>query len=111
MRTSLLFAFATFGLIARRCGATKEADEAGTGSVAAPMVVDALAIGQMATQAARDAEWEKWEGVLITVTNVSELNSVAQIGGTTPDPTFQKFSVTGGLVVDSSLAAFPTGLV
>ena len=43
----------------------------GTGTVPAPEMVDALAIGQKATQAERDAEWEKWEGVLITVTNVS----------------------------------------
>ena len=81
----------------------------GTGTVPAPMVVDALAIGQMTTQAARDAEWEKWEGVLITVNHVSAFGTPKCIGtgctATTPE---QKFSVTGDLVAESNLAAFPT---
>ena len=79
----------------------------GTGTVPAPMVVDALAIGQMATQAARDAEWEKWEGVLITVNHVSALNTPKCVGSACSDPTLQNFTVTGQLVVESSLAAMP----
>lgn len=80
----------------------------GSGAVPAPMVVDALAIGQKATQAERDAEWEKWEGVLITVNNISVLTTPSQISGTMPDPTLQKFDVTGQLVIESALSAFPT---
>ena len=82
----------------------------GTGTVPAPMVVDALAIGQMATQALRDVEWEKWEGVLITVNNVAATGDIKQIGGTTPDPTLQSFAITGIAKAESSLAAFPTGI-
>ncbi|MGE3547495.1 MAG: hypothetical protein AB7L28_26455, partial [Kofleriaceae bacterium] len=59
-------------------------------------------------QAERDAEWEKWEGVLITVNNVTQLNSVEQVGGQMPDSTLKKFDVTGSLVVESALSAFPT---
>ncbi len=80
----------------------------GTGTLPDPVEVNALTIGQMPTQAAKDAEWEKYEGVLIKVSNVAAISNVSQIGGKTPDPTFQKFSVTGSLVVESSLAAFPT---
>lgn len=85
----------------------------GTGTVPAPVVVDALAIGQKATQAARDTEWEKWEGVLITVNNVSALSAPACItsGGVCTDPTFQSFSLTGVAKAESSLVAFPTPTV
>ncbi len=89
-------------------GAMMTVTKTGTGTVPAPMVVDALAIGQKDTQAERDAEWEKWEGVLITVNNISKLSSVQKIGGATPDPTLEKFDVTGQLVLESALSAFPT---
>jgi hypothetical protein len=78
----------------------------GTVPDAAP--VDALAIGMMKDKTAQDAEWEKWEGVRIKVTNVGVISSTKPIGGSTPDPTFQSFDVTGPLTVESSLAAFPT---
>lgn len=76
----------------------------GQGTVPAPEVVDALAIGQMATEEARDAEWEKWEGVLITLENVSVLDELDQIGSTPQDPPFEEFKVTGPMRLDTSLA-------
>lgn len=82
----------------------------GSGSAPAPMVVDALAIGQMATPAARAAEWEKWEGVLITVKNVSALQTPKCVGTACTDMTLQSFNVTGALAVESSLTAMPTGI-
>lgn len=83
----------------------------GTGTVPAPEAVDALAIGQKATEDLRNAEWEKWEGVLIKVSNVSANGATTQINGTPTDPTFKKFLITGGAYVESSLAAMPDPLV
>ncbi len=76
----------------------------GTGTVPAPAMVDAAAIAAL-DQAGQDAEWEKWEGVLIKVVNVSALTSPRMVG--MGDATFQDFSITGNVRVDSSLAAFP----
>jgi hypothetical protein len=80
----------------------------GTGTVPAPQMLDALMIGQLAP-AARDAEWEKWEGVLVTMTNITASGSPQQVGST--DNTFQSFNATGGIVIESTLAAFPSGIV
>jgi hypothetical protein len=77
----------------------------GDGTPAVPEPVDALEIGTLATQELQDAEWEKWEGVLIRVDNVSVNGSIRTIGDT--DPTFTKFPVTGPLQVESTMAAFP----
>ena len=88
-------------------GGMMSVTKTGTGSVPAPMVVDALAIGQKALQADRDAEWEKWEGVLITVTNVSATSSSKCVGSSCSDNTLNQFNITGGAVVESSIAAFP----
>ena len=86
-------------------------NKTGSGTVPAPQVVDALAIGQMPATM-RDAEWEKWEGVLITVKTagggVTATSNPKAIGGTTPDPTLSSFGITGVVKVESSLAAFPT---
>ncbi|MGE3548104.1 MAG: hypothetical protein AB7L28_29545, partial [Kofleriaceae bacterium] len=71
-------------------GGTMTITKVSSGPAPAPQVVDALAIGQKPTQAERDAEWEKWEGVLITVNNVTQLNSVEQVGGQMPDSTLKK---------------------
>ncbi len=79
----------------------------GTGTVPAPVVVDALAIGQKATQAERDAEWEKWEGVLVTVMNVPALTKPKCVGSACSDKTLNAFDTLGGAVVESALAAFP----
>lgn len=79
----------------------------GNGTVPAPMVVDALAIGQMATPAARAAEWEKWEGVLITIKNVSALQAPKCVGTSCTDSTLLSFNVTGGIAVESSITSVP----
>lgn len=91
-------------------GGAMTVTKVGTGTVPAPHVLDALAVGQMAP-AARDAEFEKWEGVLITVTNVSALGNARQITSSMQDDcTFRDFQVTGPLSIDSSLAAIPANL-
>src|SRR5437870_429571 len=60
--------------------------ETGTGTVPAPHVIDALAVGRMAT-ADREAEYEKWEGVLVKVENVSVNSEIRPVSGSMPDPT------------------------
>jgi hypothetical protein len=75
----------------------------GDGTVPAAEVLDALAIGQMTDADAQDAEWEKWEGVLVTVENVTINQGLDPIGDT--DPTFQGFRVTGPLQVETTMAA------
>ncbi len=74
-------------------------------SVPAPEPVDALAIGMMASADDRDAEWEKWEGVLIELSSVSVLQELDQIGSTPQTPPFEEILVTGPIAVDTSLAA------
>jgi len=81
----------------------------GTGTVPAPQVIDALAIGQM-SDPARSNEWEKWEGVLVTMTNVSALSVPTCVGSACSDPLLQNFGITGVAKAESSLAAFPTGI-
>lgn len=88
-------------------GGAMTVTKVGTGTVPAPQVVDALAIGRM-DQAGRDAEWEKWEGVLVRVDNASVTQGIRQISGTNPDPTFREFAITGAARVDSSLSAIPS---
>jgi hypothetical protein len=80
--------------------------EVGTGTVPAPHVIDALATGRMAT-ADREAEYEKWEGVLVKVENVSVNSEIRPVSSSMPDPMFVAFSITGVLEVDSSLAEIP----
>lgn len=87
-------------------GGTMTVTKVGTGTVPAPQVLDALAIGQMAT-AAREAEYEKWEGVLVRVENISVTSEIRPVSGSMPDPTFVAFSITGVLEIDSSLAEIP----
>ncbi len=96
-------------------GGVMSVTKTGTGTVPAPHVVDALAIGRLDGAAAhpnaQDLEWEKWEGVLITVNNVAQLSTVKPIGsGPTADPTFKKFGITGNAQVETSLAAFPMSI-
>jgi hypothetical protein len=87
-------------------GGTMTVTEVGTGTVPNPHVIDALTVGRMAT-ADREAEYEKWEGVLVTVNNVSVNSEIRPVSGSMPDPTFVAFSITGVLEVDSSLAEIP----
>lgn len=77
-----------------------------SGTALAPASVDALAIAAL-PQAERDAEWEKWEGVLIRLSGVTQTSPVSPISG---DDMFREFRVNGGLRVDESLAMFPEGL-
>jgi len=76
-----------------------------TGTVPAPAVVDALAIGQLTDNAAEDLEWEKWEGVLIRLEHVTALSTLRQIGSMAQDPPFEEFRATGPIRVDTSLAS------
>jgi hypothetical protein len=73
-----------------------------------PDEVNALAIGQMADFMARDAEWEKWEGVLIKVTNVTAMSSDKCVGSQCPDTTNHSFDIVGGAIVESALGPMPT---
>lgn len=81
----------------------------GHGAVPAAVVVDALAIGQMSTAAERAAAWEPYEGVLITVNNVEEFGAPKTFGSTGAADDIS-FHATGTLVIEASLAAFPSDL-
>ena len=97
---------ATVTELAPVAGGELTVTKVGTGSVPNPQVIDALAIGRMET-AAREAEYEKWEGVLIQVTNISVNSEIRPVSSSAPDPTFVAFSITGVLEVDSSLSEIP----
>lgn len=75
----------------------------GNGTVPDPLVVDALSIGQLGSDD-RNAELEKYEGVLITVNHVSALQNARSFGSAADQ---DSFTVTGTINVESSLAAFP----
>jgi hypothetical protein len=74
-----------------------------------PTAVDALTIGQMPDFMARAAEWEKWEGVLVKLTNVEAFSNTTCITsmGNCTDMTYERFDITGDIQVQSSLAAMP----
>src|SRR5215208_6908589 len=48
-------------------GRSMTVTKTGSGPVPAPMILDALTIGRKPSEAMRDADWEPWEGVLVTV--------------------------------------------
>ncbi len=77
----------------------------GMGTVPAPVNVDAVALSMM-DKAAREAEWEKWEGVLITVANARQIAAQRSFG-MGPDQT--EFRITGVARVQSVLVALPAG--
>jgi len=81
----------------------------GTGTVPAPAVIDVLAIGTVATAALRDAEWEKWEGVLVTTTNVVAFGNPSCITskGVCTDPTRTSLSITGVAKLQTDMTALP----
>ncbi|MCX5744570.1 MAG: hypothetical protein NT062_18930, partial [Proteobacteria bacterium] len=81
----------------------------GTGAVPTPTVVDGLAFSTLDV-AAQDVEWEKWEGVLITVTNARQVTPIGDFApsGSTPADDQFSFDLTGGLVVESVLGPIPT---
>jgi hypothetical protein len=76
-----------------------------TGTIPSPVVVDAKAINAMGVDA-RKAEWEKWEGVLIKVTNARQLEDIATFGST-PGPDSTEFRITGVARVQSGLVELP----
>jgi len=75
-------------------------NKTGTGALPTPTTVDALAISLLPV-AEQDAAWEKFEGVLITVTNARQLSGIDTFG-TNPDQ--KEFEATGGVAVQSVLA-------
>jgi len=79
----------------------------GTGTVPTPADVDAAAIAALPTAAERDAEWEKWEGVLIKVTKARQIAAVRAFGGTDSGPDENEFRATGFVRVQSALVAIP----
>jgi hypothetical protein len=76
----------------------------GAGTVPAPAMVDAKMIAAM-DKATRDAEWEKWEGVLIKVVNARQLAAPRSFG-TGMDQ--NEFRISGVARVQSSMAALNT---
>jgi hypothetical protein len=89
-------------------GGTMSVTKVSSGMPLEPQVVDALAIGRMSDFMARYAEWEKWEGVLIKVNNVSAMSADACVGSQCTDATLHKFDITGDVLVESALAPMPT---
>lgn len=77
--------------------------KAGQGAMPTPVAVDAVAISMM-DKAAREAEWEKWEGVLITVTNARQIAAQRSFGANV-DQT--EFRITGLARVQSVMTALP----
>ncbi len=82
----------------------------GTGTIPTPTVVDAKAIAALPTRTARDAEWEKYEGVLIKVTNARQLSDVEPFGRD-PGPDSNEFRATGFARVQSVLTELPNTAV
>ena len=76
----------------------------GTGASLTPSVIDAAALATMTAAQAED-ELEKWEGVLVTVRNVTQAND--QRSASSTDTTFFDFTIDGGIVVDTTLMKFP----
>lgn len=74
----------------------------GTGTVPAPEVVDAKMIATL-DKTAREAEWEKWEGVLIKVVNARQLAELRTFGSN-PGPDSTEYRITGIARVQSALA-------
>ncbi|MFN0251336.1 MAG: hypothetical protein ACKV2T_30960 [Kofleriaceae bacterium] len=81
----------------------------GTGTLPTPSVVDAKAMAAMPS-AARIAEWEKWEGVMINVTNARQLSAVSPFGSN-PGVDSTEFRITGVARVQSVLMELPTTAV
>jgi hypothetical protein len=76
----------------------------GAGTVPAPAMVDAAAISLL-DAAGRNAEWEKWEGVLITVKNARQTGAFRTFGGGALDQT--EFRISGFARVQSAFAQLP----
>jgi hypothetical protein len=82
-------------------GATLTVTKTGSGTIPMPHVIDALALDAM-TQQQRDAEYEKWEGVLVEVHNVRAGGFLHGFGSTPyPDDSY-KVNITTNLVLEST---------
>jgi hypothetical protein len=83
----------------------------GTGTLPPPTMVDAKAIAALPTAQERDAEWEKYEGVLVTVINARQLGPVDTFGSN-PGEDSNEFRITSFARVQSVLTELPaTALV
>lgn len=82
-------------------------NKVGTGTLPAPAEVDALAISMMADEAARNAEWEKWEGVRIKVINARQMTEVKPFSAMSTADDQKKFTITSGAIVETVLTPFP----
>lgn len=80
----------------------------GAGTPVPPAIVDAKAISEM-PEAQQLAEWEKWEGVLITVQNARQLGGVVGFSDMNDDQ--KQFDATAGIKVQSSMTALGTNAV
>lgn len=81
-----------------------------SGTVPAPALVDAAAIGALPDFMDRNAEWEKWEGVLIKVENVNALGITECVGSACPDDTNTTTDITGDIDIQTSLAPLPSNV-
>jgi hypothetical protein len=77
----------------------------GAGTAPTPAMVDAKALAAM-DKATREAEWEKWEGVLIKVVNARQL-APSRMFGAGEDQ--NEFRISGIARVQTALTAFPAG--
>ena len=89
-------------------GGVMTVTKVGTGAVPTPATVDAAAISMLPLDQ-QAAEWEKWEGVLITVTKARQVSDVGGFGAMAEDQ--KDFDITGGASVVSALAPMPTSAV
>ncbi len=76
------------------------------GTVPAPATVDAVALAAM-DRPTREAEYEKWEGVLVSLTNARQTRAILPFGST-PGPDSTEFRTTGFARVQSALVELPT---
>jgi predicted extracellular nuclease len=81
----------------------------GTGALPAPATVDAKALALLPSKAERDAEWEKYEGVLIKVINGRQLTPVVTFGSN-PGKDDTEFTLSSFAHVQSALFQLPDNL-
>jgi hypothetical protein len=89
-------------------GGVMSVKKVSSGALPTPSTVDAAAIAMM-TADQQNAEWEKWEGVLITVVKARQTTDVGTFGAGADDQ--KDFDITGGASVVSALTPMPTSAV
>jgi hypothetical protein len=90
-------------------GGTMTITITGTGTVPAPAKVDALMYGQISDADSQgsnfSAAWKQWDGVLVTMTNISAVSAPKAFGSTKPTPADDySFGITGVAKVEGSLS-------